>query len=394
MQKVKFMKRLTLLITLFCLSITIQAQTSPPLIGSLLAMNTVEQDAIILYELAGDSYRQIAFGTGSHHVWDFSPDGCRVLFTHSEDNTWGRLYSMRLDGSDVREMAIYPDLPPKRWGIFEPDWSSDGSRIAFTLRRFQSDGEIRHHTAFVMADDPTIQFYSVSGTEFSPTWSPDGQWLAYVSYEERVAGANVMATALPTAQPPPGQTPPAPVTINEAELWIVRADADLKYQLTNFPTGSVSQPRWSPDSELLSFMWSPQNSSDMLWMIANQPAAIPTQLSYQWSMILESAWLPDTTGVIGTIREFRETIPNTLWQLPLVNTDDSLATHYLENLNITHADFPRFSPDGNWLAVRSDYEMLVIDRATNTSRLLNRSVIGNTAGIWSPPGFSGEANCS
>ncbi len=388
------MKQFSFLFFLSVFVLSTQAQTSPPLIGQLLAMNTVEQDAIILYDLASDSYRRIAFGIGAHHVWDFSPDGCRVLFTYSADNTVGRLYSMRLDGTDAREMAIYPDLPPERWGIFEPDWSSDGGRIAFTLRRFQSDGEITHHTAFVTEDDPAIQFYSVSGSEFSPVWSPDGQWLAYLSYEERVAGANVLATALPTAQPPPGQTPVAAVTVNEAELWIVSADAELKYQLTNFPTGSVTQARWSPDSELISFVWSPQNSSDMLWMIANQPAAIPTQLSYEWSMMLESAWLPDATGLIGAMREFRETIPNTLWQVPLVNTDDSLAVHYLENLNITHADFPRFSPDGQWLAVRSNYEMLLVDLANNTSRLLNRAVIGNSAGVWSPPGFSGEANCN
>ena len=388
------MKRFTLLFMLFSITVTLQAQTAPPLIGQLLAMNTVEQDAIILYDLASDTYRRIAFGTGSHHVWDFSPDGCRVLFTYSEDNAWGQLYSMRIDGSDAQEMAIYPDLPPERWGIFEPDWSSEGDRIAFTLRRFQSDGDISHHTAFITVDDPTIQFYSVSGTESSPRWSPDGQWLAYLSYEERVAGASIMATALATAQPPPGQTPVAAVTVNESELWVVSADAELKYKLTDFPTGSVTQPRWSPDSELISFVWSPQNSSDMLWMIANQPAAIPTQLSYEWSMMLESVWLPDATGVIGAIREFREAIPNTLWQLPLVNTDDSLATHYLESLNITHADFPRFSPDGQWLAVRSNYEMLLIDIAANTSRLLNRSVIGNTAGVWSPPGFTGEANCN
>lgn len=387
------MKRLILLFSILSISLTIQAQTSPPLIGALLAMNTVEQDAIILYDIASNSYRRLTYGQGNHHVHDFSPDGCRVLFTYSETQSWGGLFSMTLDGNDVREMAVYPDLPPERWGIQEADWASSGERIAFTLRRIQNDGEMTHHTAFVTETDPTIQFYSVTGNEFSPIWSPDGEWLAYLSYQERVVGANVLATALPTAQPPPGQTPPPAVTANEADLWLVSADADLKFQLTNFDTGSVTQPRWSPDSELISFVWSPQNSSDMLWMIANQPAAIPTQLSYQWSMVLDSTWLPDATGLVGAMREFRETIPNTLWQIPLVNNDDSLALRYLENHTITHADFPRFSPDERWLAVRSAYEMILIDLENNESRLLNRSVIGNSPGVWSPQAFSGEMNC-
>lgn len=387
------MKRFLIIYVIILLATAAQAQTSPPLVGDILAMNTVQQDSIILYDPATDSYREIAYGAGAHHVWDFSPDGCRVLFTYAEGASAGRLYSMALDGSSAREMAVYPELPVERWRIWEPDWSADG-RIAFTMMRLQNDGETTSHIGFVNADDPTIQFYSVSGTESSPTWSPDGGWLAYISYQERVAGANVMATALPTAEPPPGQTPIASITVAEADLWVVSADASLKYQVTNFDTGSISQPRWSPDSELISFVWSPQNSSDMLWMIANQPAAIPTQLSYQWAMILESTWLPDTTGVIGTMREFRETIPNNLWQLPLVNDDDSQSVRYLEELNISHADFPRFNTNGNWLAVRSGYEMLLIDTQNRTSRLLNRSVIGNTAGIWSPETFAGEIDCN
>ncbi len=388
------MKRfLFIVFAFFFMGIVSQAQTTLPLVGDILAMNTVQQDKIVLYDLVTDSYREISYGAGAHHVWDFSPDGCRVLFTYEDGTSAGRLFSMTLDGSDVREMAVYPDLPQERWRIWEPDWSADG-RIAFTMMRVQNDEQTTSHIAFVDDNDPTIQFYSVSGTESSPVWSPDGDWLAYISYEERVAGANVMATALPTAEPPPGQTPIASITVEEAELWVVSADADLKYQVTDFATGTVSQPRWSPDSELISFVWSPQNSSDMLWMIANQPASIPTQLSYQWSMILESAWLPDATGVIGAMREFREIIPNSLWQLPLVNTDDSLSVRYLDGMNISHADFPRFNADGTWLAVRSGYEMFLIDMENNTSRLLNRSVIGNSAGVWSPKTFTGELACN
>ncbi|MGJ3238036.1 MAG: hypothetical protein ACFE0Q_04960 [Anaerolineae bacterium] len=368
-------------------------QDDPPLRDQVLALNTVEQDAIILYDVAQDRYRRVSIGVGAHHVWDFSADGCRLLFTYSTDNRWGRLYSMALDGSDLREMVQYPDLAPERWGIWEADWSGEGERIAFTLRRQQSDGELTHHIAYVTADDPTVRFYSVTGSEYAPTWSPDGQWLAYLSYQERVAGVNVMATALPTAEPPPGQTPIPAVTVNEADLWVVSADAEIKYQLTNLRVGSVSQPNWSLDGELLSFVWSPQNSSDMVWMIANQPAAIPTQLSYEWAMVLATDWLPDSTGIIGAMREFRETRSNVLWQIPLVTTDDTLATRYLASLDIPHADFPRFSPDGRWLAVRSAYEMVLVDLMDSSTRTLDNSVQGNSAGVWSPQAFSGEADC-
>ena len=318
-----------------------------------------------------------------------SPDGDRVVYQRRSndimtDQTASALWIVDYDGSNHLPLVTGPG------NYSGAVWAPDSERLAFVA----SEDEKTQRRVVWPGQGVTATLATLPSGASNISWSPDGEWLAYLSYEERVAGANVLATALPTAQPPPGQTPVAAVTVDEAELWIVSADAELKYQLTNFPTGSVTQPRWSPDSELISFVWSPQNSSDMLWMIANQPAAIPTQLSYEWSMVLESAWLPDATGVIGAMREFRETIPNILWQVPLVNTDDSLAVHYLETLNITHADFPRFSPDGQWLAVRSNYEMLLIDMTENTSRLLDRSVIGNTAGVWSPEGFSGEASCN
>jgi Tol biopolymer transport system component len=382
-----------LIIFVLLFGLRTQAQQSIPLSDRVLAMNTVAQDAVILYDLNNESYRRLELGLGAHHVWDFSPDGCRILLTLDND-----LYSVKLDGSNLQKMLIYDDLPPEQWRVWEPDWSPNPENpgIAFTFERIQTiNGELttRHRIAYVTPDNPIPEFYSVSGNEFAPIWSPDGEWLAYISFEERVAGANVLATALPTIEPPAGQTP-APVSLlNEADMWIASADASLKYHLTRFETGSVTQARWSNNSELISFIWSPQNSSDMIWMIANRPNAIPTQLSYAWSMVLEHTWLPDDTGVLGAIREFQDIQANTVWKLPLVSNDDSTAERYMENLDMSYADFPRFSPDGEWLAVRSAYEMMLIQLSTGEARLLDASVFGNSAGIWSPQAFSGEANC-
>lgn len=391
------MKPLTLLLFLLIPLTLVHAQQAPPLQAPLLALNTIDQEAVFLYDVGNQRYRRLALGAGAHHVWDFSPDGCRVLLTMHDGVGYGRLWSVALDGSDARELLRYDDLPPERWGVWEPDWSPDGERIAFTMIRAQyEEGDLvqQHHIAYVTTDNPAPEFYSVTGREFSPRWSPDGSWLVYVSYDERVAGANVFATAAPTAEPPPGQTPPPPTLLNEADLWLVQADGSGKFRLSNFSTGSVSQPRWSPDGELISFVYSPSANNDTLWMISRQEGSIPTQLSYQWTLMLDHTWLPDATGVIAAMRDFQNISENRLWQIPLVNTgDDSAASLYLPEIDIPHADFPAFSPDGRWLALRSAYELQLLHLETGEQSRLDASVLGNSPPVWSPEGFTGEADC-
>lgn len=373
------------------------AQDTLPMAGPLLAANTVEQDAILLYDLGSDRFRELRLDDRrAHHVWDFSPDGCRVLLTLAEGTLPARLISVRLDGSDPRELVRFDELAAPEWGVWEPDWSPDGDdeagRIAFTMLRGRGE-TLTTHIAWVPGTGGTPEFYSVTGREFTPQWSPDGRWLAYVSYDERAAGANVFATAVPTPEPPPGQTPPPPVLLNEADLWVVSADGETKTRLTSFPTGNVSMPRWSPDGDLVGFVYSPSPNNDTLWMIANQAESIPTQLSFQWHLVLDLTWLPDSTAMIGALRDFRQQVANRLWQIPLVGSADELSLEVLSDLNLVYADYPRYSPDGRWLAVRSAYALALVDLEARTVQNLPERFVGNTPTVWSPAGFSGEAAC-
>lgn len=399
--RVAFLPGLALLLALLTLTMPGAAQSSldAPLTGPLVAVTPAQQDAILLHDLATGATRSLSFGDGEHHVWDFSPDGCRILFTlDSGGSGTPKLYSANLDGSGQQAMVIYNDVPADHWGVWEPVWSAQ-NRIAFTMIRDEvyNDGTfLREH--FIAYVDPRapglVDFYSVTGREFTPQWSPDGAWLAYVSYDERLPGADVFSTAVPTPSPAPGEQRPEVALLEEADLWIVSADGENKYRLTNFSVGSVRSPRWSPDGALLGFVYSPGPNNDTFWIIANRPGAIPTQLSFAWNLTLDHTWLPDGSAMVAAVRDFQGVLENRLWRIPLLGNADTDATLYLPDDTFRHTDFPRFSPDGRYLALRRAYSLLVIDTQALTWQGFEGDRPGNTPPVWSPAAFTGELNCA
>jgi Tol biopolymer transport system component len=374
-------------------SYPVRSQPEPPLTGPLIASNSAAQDVIYLYDVASGAVRSLRFGTQWHMAWGFVEGGCRVVYTLSDGPALGRLYSARLDGSDPRPLVNFDELPAEEWGVWEPQPSPDGTRIAFVLvrREYQLDGtsSLTHHIAWIPAAGGEPAFFSVTGDEYEPEWSPDGSWLAYISYSERLPGADPLSTAIPT---PEGATAFTGAKIREADLWVVSTDASTKYNLTDFPVGSVRGPRWRGDSQLLTFVYAPTPGNDQFWMTANVQGAISAQLSQVYTLILDSTWLPDGTAILGTARGLRGVEQNLLWQIPLVGVADSSATRFMDQPQMDYADYPRFSPDGRWLAARSDYRLALLDTTTGTWATLPLPP-GNTPPVWSPANFAGEAAC-
>ncbi|MCZ2098892.1 MAG: hypothetical protein LC121_22050 [Anaerolineae bacterium] len=128
-------------------------------------------------------------------------------------------------------------------------------------------------------------------------------------------------------------------------------------------------------------------------MIGASPDAVPTQLSYEWVLALDLTWLPDSTAMIASARDVQGIAENRLWRIPLRGNVDRDAVQYLSDPALSFADYPRFSADGQWLALRSEYELAVYNTTGFSWYGVSDAPLGNTPPVWSPAAFPGEAAC-
>jgi Tol biopolymer transport system component len=370
-----------------------------PLIGPVVAVSAHTGDAIQLFDLGTGEVRNLSFSVSHHQVWGFSPDGCRVMFTLSAGGEGlPQLYTANLDGTDVQAMVRYDESPAGTWGAWEPVWSVQ-NRIAFTLiEQLPSSNDaprFSYRLATIngtTANAPTLYTERLN-KPMSPQWSPDGIWLAYVRYQDRVPGTDLLSTAVPTNPPPPDVTPIAPPLISEGDLWVMSVDGQDHYSLTDFPVGSIRNPLWSPDGTLISFIYSPTPQNDLFYMIANQQGALATQLNFEWESVYHTVWQPNGSSLISTMRGFRD-VNWGIWSIPLIGNADEGASPFLDFAeDFDLVAFPQFSADGQYLAFTHHYNLHVLDLATHTWKVSQPTLTTSSAPVWTPANFAGETAC-
>lgn len=98
-----------------------------------------------------------------------SPDGSTVVFDVNDEGSQD-IYSVPIAGGEVTRLTTE--------GGFEPEWSPDGTRIAFTAFR----GEFGDNV-WVMNPDGSDQrnLFPSEFNDFQPSWSPDGSQLVFES---------------------------------------------------------------------------------------------------------------------------------------------------------------------------------------------------------------------
>lgn len=340
-----------------------------------------EMDILVLNPNDGAT---VAFTGGENDDFNcspsWSPDGSEILFTKIDGfnsiDKGGQLYSVDLNGGQETELDSpfggglyhpswslkdeiivsrsagreYPQLwlasaEELEWGAITPDisfqfnpvWSPDGKYYAFSgapgeiysqwfetiFGGFRLTGYDIHQRDIWLVDVTTgslSQLTDNEADEFDPSWSPDGQKLAFVSIED---GA-------------------------DAEIFVTSIDGKNRVQLTDNADEDV-HPSWSPDGQMIAFasnrdgaydiyimdgsggnvvrmtdnlmddlepVWSPENANGSLHsLFPSQPVSyetfmgfVPNQLeiSAVAEKLVEAGILTRSTGRIKQLPDFNE----------------------------------------------------------------------------------------
>ncbi len=160
---------------------------------------------------------------------DYSPAlsaGGWVVFTSERGGT-ADIYRVRLDGSGLERLTDHPSYDDQA----AP--SPDGQSIAFVSSRANG------RTNIWLLDVKTKQtrvLTAGTGNDFRPSWSPNGEWIAFTSDRNTEAGRV------------PGQWE----HLQSTRLYIVRRDGSGLKSLSR-GRGVVGTPRWSADGAQIFF---------------------------------------------------------------------------------------------------------------------------------------------
>jgi Tol biopolymer transport system component len=205
-------------------------------------MNRLGPSQMTLYiaNADGSNERPLFAISGFDYNPSFSPDGKWIVFT-SERNGSGEadLYRVHVNGSGLERLTDDPALDDQ--AAFSPD----GNQIAFVSSRGAHNASIwildlKTRKARNLTGAPALQAPAgkMNGF-FRPSWSPDGEWIAFSSDRN--------FDFKPHVYPSPGWEHP-----QELSIYVIRHDGSELRRLT--PAGvSDGSPKWSPDGKRIVF---------------------------------------------------------------------------------------------------------------------------------------------
>ncbi len=325
----------------------------------------------LIFAKGSEVYFANADGSGERKLFDavgfsnpsFSPDGTRIRFTSAPTNNSSSIWEVRADGTGLHALLPGWRNPPSECcGVWSPDgryffflsktavggniWAIRESRGLFDkccseplqltagpmlfgamvashdgkklfVDGFQPRGEL------VRYDLKSRQFVKYMSGIFAGdvSFSRDAQWVAYVSYPDRI-------------------------------LWRSRADGSERMQLT-YPPMVAGMPHWSPDGAMIAFADLQAGRPWKIFLVSTQGGA-PQEMFADHAYQIDAEWLPEGNQIIFGRRDSEGAKP-TIQLLDMISKQVST----ISGSQGLYA--PKLSPDGRYMvAISNDSHKIVL----------------------------------
>jgi Tol biopolymer transport system component len=322
---------LALLLAALGLCCLLVAAPGEPLAGGGRIAFVSERDGnweIYLMDLAGLGVARLTDTPAEEWLPAWSPDGARIAFVSDRDGDWevyGMLVPEAVDYARAQE-GLRPattleatNLTCQTGKDWDPAWSPDGSRIAFSSER-EGNWEV-----YVMAAPEPAQFgpggeeeacargagegqVNLTGhpvNDWLPNWSPDGRRIAFVSdrdgnweiYRMRAdGGGQTNLTRSPGDDWVPAWSPDGRRIAFQSdrdgnwEIYVLELDSGRVVNLTQHPADDWD-PSWSPDGRRIAFM-SERDGNRELYAMEVDGAGRVVRLTNHPDVDKNAAWAP------------------------------------------------------------------------------------------------------